>query len=81
MQEGSFTPWVREYMRNMFPKGDVPLWVREAMDVAGIDLEGIATAPVKEEERQKQRPGLASLQQVAALVKQMQEETQRRQQQ
>jgi hypothetical protein len=30
----------------MFPKGDVPVWVREAMVVADIDLEGVATMDV-----------------------------------
>ena len=30
----------------MFPKGDVPKWVREALEVAGIDLTGIATVPL-----------------------------------
>ena len=28
----------------MFPKGDVPIWVREAMAEAQIDLTGVATA-------------------------------------
>ena len=39
-----FPDWVRDYLRTMFPKGDVPQWVRDAMVVAGISLEGVATA-------------------------------------
>lgn len=45
-QEQRFPTFVREYLRTMFPRGDVPKWVREALEVAGIDLEGIATVPV-----------------------------------
>ncbi|GAX83611.1 hypothetical protein CEUSTIGMA_g11035.t1 [Chlamydomonas eustigma] len=41
-----FPDWVRNYLRKMFPKGDVPVWVREAMVVADIDLEGVATMDV-----------------------------------
>lgn len=39
MKAGRFHAWVRAYMRTMFPQGDVPVWVREAMEVAGIDLD------------------------------------------
>ncbi|KAK9110749.1 hypothetical protein Sjap_018809 [Stephania japonica] len=30
--------FVREFLKNMFPKGDVPEWVCNAMEVAGIDI-------------------------------------------
>ena len=33
-------------MRAMFPEGDVPVWVREAMVEAQIDLTGVATAEI-----------------------------------
>jgi hypothetical protein len=39
-----FPDWVRDYLTIMFPKGDVPQWVRDAMVVAGISLQGVATA-------------------------------------
>lgn len=42
-QEQRFPEWVREYLRTMFPAGDVPGWVRDAMAEAGIDLAGVAT--------------------------------------
>ena len=41
-----FPEWVRNYLRVMFPSGDVPNWVREAMAEAGIDLTGVAMAEV-----------------------------------
>ncbi|KAG2481869.1 hypothetical protein HYH03_019168 [Edaphochlamys debaryana] len=42
IEEQRFPDWVRNYLRTMFPKGDVPGWVRDAMVVAGISLEGVA---------------------------------------
>lgn len=33
-----FPQWVRAYMKGMFPQGDVPAWVVEALDAAGIPL-------------------------------------------
>ncbi len=44
LQDQVFPEWVRGYLQTMFPRGDVPLWVREAMQAAGIDLTGVATA-------------------------------------
>ncbi|GFR40021.1 hypothetical protein Agub_g556 [Astrephomene gubernaculifera] len=41
IEEQRFPEWVRNYLRTMFPKGDVPGWVRDAMAVAGISLEGV----------------------------------------
>ncbi|PNW75841.1 hypothetical protein CHLRE_12g558400v5 [Chlamydomonas reinhardtii] len=43
IEEQRFPEWVREYLRTMFPAGDVPGWVRDAMAEAGIDLAGVAT--------------------------------------
>lgn len=31
--------FVNDYMAKMFPKGDVPKWVRDALKVAGIELQ------------------------------------------
>ncbi|KAJ8433795.1 hypothetical protein Cgig2_025958 [Carnegiea gigantea] len=36
--EGSFPEFVCNFLRKMFPKGDVPEWVCNAMEVAGIDI-------------------------------------------
>jgi len=36
--EGRFPEFVRGFLRVQFPKGDVPQWVRNAMEVAGIDI-------------------------------------------
>ncbi|XP_025804633.1 queuine tRNA-ribosyltransferase catalytic subunit 1-like isoform X2 [Panicum hallii] len=36
--EGRFPEFVRGFLRAQFPKGDVPQWVRNAMEVAGIDI-------------------------------------------
>lgn len=36
--ENRFDEFVREFMRNYFPKGDVPKWCVDALHVAGIDL-------------------------------------------
>ncbi|GLC34723.1 hypothetical protein PLESTB_001230700 [Pleodorina starrii] len=41
IEEQRFPDWVRGYLGTMFPKGDVPGWVRDAMDAAGISLEGV----------------------------------------
>lgn len=42
IKEQRLPEWVRGYVAGMFPKGDVPQWVVDALDVAGISLEGIA---------------------------------------
>ncbi|XP_051188194.1 uncharacterized protein [Lolium perenne] len=36
--EGRFPEFVRGFLRVQFPKGDVPKWVHNAMEVAGIDI-------------------------------------------
>ncbi|XP_057469090.1 uncharacterized protein LOC130758259 isoform X3 [Actinidia eriantha] len=36
--EGRFPEFVRGFLQNMFPEGDVPEWVCNAMEVAGIDI-------------------------------------------
>lgn len=41
----TFPAFVRAFLADMYPKGDVPQWVRDAMVVAAISLEGIAFAP------------------------------------
>lgn len=42
IKEQRLPEWVRSYIAGMFPRGDVPQWVVDALDVAGISLEGIA---------------------------------------
>ncbi|XP_030506575.2 uncharacterized protein LOC115721420 isoform X2 [Cannabis sativa] len=36
--QGKFPEFVCEFLQTMFPKGDVPEWVCNAMEVAGIDI-------------------------------------------
>lgn len=36
--EGRFDEFVREFMRNYYPKGDYPQWCVDALKVAGISL-------------------------------------------
>nr|XP_024369111.1 queuine tRNA-ribosyltransferase catalytic subunit 1-like isoform X2 [Physcomitrium patens] len=36
--EGRFPEFVQSFLQKQFPKGDVPDWVCNAMDVAGIDI-------------------------------------------
>ncbi|CAA6664369.1 unnamed protein product [Spirodela intermedia] len=36
--EGRFPDFVREFLKAQFPRGDVPEWVCNAMEVAGIDI-------------------------------------------
>ncbi|XP_072977960.1 uncharacterized protein [Typha angustifolia] len=36
--EGHFPEFVRGFLRTQFPKGDVPEWVCNAMEVAGVDI-------------------------------------------
>ncbi|KAJ4758802.1 Queuine tRNA-ribosyltransferase catalytic subunit 1 [Rhynchospora pubera] len=43
--EGRFPEYVRGFLRTQFPKGDVPQWVCNAMEVAGIDISSCC-APV-----------------------------------
>lgn len=44
IREQALPEFVRGFLRRMFPYGDVPQWVVDALDVAGIALEGVATA-------------------------------------
>ncbi|EFJ52273.1 hypothetical protein VOLCADRAFT_55892 [Volvox carteri f. nagariensis] len=41
IEEQRFPEWVRNYLKTMFPKGDVPGWVRDAMAAADVSLEGV----------------------------------------
>ncbi|KAL6578368.1 hypothetical protein OROMI_010696 [Orobanche minor] len=41
--EGRFPQFVCKFLQNMFPKGDIPQWVCNAMDVAGIDISSCCT--------------------------------------
>lgn len=36
--QGQFPEFVRKFLLRMFPQGDVPQWVCNAMEVAGIDI-------------------------------------------
>ncbi|KAG0494672.1 hypothetical protein HPP92_005666 [Vanilla planifolia] len=36
--QGRFPEFVQGFLRTQFPNGDVPLWVCNAMEVAGIDI-------------------------------------------
>ena len=36
-----FPQWVCDYLGVMFPKGDVPGWVQDAMAEAGIDISSV----------------------------------------
>ncbi|GJM98748.1 hypothetical protein PR202_ga15785 [Eleusine coracana subsp. coracana] len=42
--EGRFPEFVRRFLRTQFPKGDVPKWVCNAMEVAGIDISECCTS-------------------------------------
>ncbi|XP_052201675.1 uncharacterized protein LOC127807678 isoform X2 [Diospyros lotus] len=39
--EGWFPEFVCDFLQKMFPKGDVPEWVCNAMEVAGIDISSV----------------------------------------
>ncbi|CAL5081526.1 unnamed protein product [Urochloa decumbens] len=55
--EGRFPEFVRGFLRAQFPKGDVPQWVRNAMEVAGIDIsECCASAKCHAPSFQEQQP-------------------------
>ncbi|KAM1734424.1 hypothetical protein ACFX11_019907 [Malus domestica] len=41
--EGRFPEFVCKFLQQMFPKGDVPEWVCDAMEVAGIDISSCCT--------------------------------------
>ncbi|KAG6504762.1 hypothetical protein ZIOFF_037109 [Zingiber officinale] len=41
--EGRFPEFVRGFLQTQFPKGDVPEWVCNAMEVAGIDISSCCT--------------------------------------
>lgn len=43
IKEQQLPDFVRSYVAGMFPGGDVPQWVVDALDFAGISLEGVAT--------------------------------------
>ncbi len=42
-QEQRFPEFVRGFLKDMYPKGDVPQWVQDAMVVAEISLDGVVT--------------------------------------
>lgn len=42
IKEQRLPEFVRGYVAGMFPAGDVPQWVVDALDFAGISLEGVA---------------------------------------
>jgi hypothetical protein len=42
IREQRLPEWVRGYIAGMFPRRDVPQWVVDALDVAGISLDGVA---------------------------------------
>lgn len=42
LREQRFPQWVRDFLACQYPSGDVPGWVRDAMEAAGISLEGVA---------------------------------------
>jgi hypothetical protein len=42
IKEQRLPDFVRGYVAGMFPQGDVPQWVVDALDFAGISLEGVA---------------------------------------
>eukprot|EP00199_Chlamydomonas_sp_CCMP681_P002077 CAMPEP_0119108094 /NCGR_PEP_ID=MMETSP1180-20130426/13465_1 /TAXON_ID=3052 ORGANISM="Chlamydomonas cf sp, Strain CCMP681" /NCGR_SAMPLE_ID=MMETSP1180 /ASSEMBLY_ACC=CAM_ASM_000741 /LENGTH=427 /DNA_ID=CAMNT_0007093677 /DNA_START=136 /DNA_END=1419 /DNA_ORIENTATION=+ len=46
IKEQRFPEFVRDFLRDLHPEGDVPGWVRDAMVVADISLQGVATAPL-----------------------------------
>ena len=45
---------MRAYLRVMFPQGEVPQWVRDAMAEAGIDLTGVVSTEVGAEPQQQE---------------------------
>lgn len=50
IQEQRYPEFVRQYVARQFPRGDVPQWVRDGCQLAGISLQGVATAPAPEAE-------------------------------
>lgn len=42
IKEQRLPDFVRGFVAGMFPAGDVPQWVVDALDFAGISLEGVA---------------------------------------
>jgi hypothetical protein len=66
IKEQRLPEWVRGFIAGMFPKRDVPQWVVDALDVAGIPLDGLADkAPAHEFEREL-RDGAYRVPQAAA---------------
>lgn len=43
IKEQRFPEFVRAYVAGLYPKQDVPQWVVDALQFAGISLEGVAT--------------------------------------
>lgn len=56
--EGRFPEFVCQFLQKMFPQGDVPEWVCNAMEVAGIDISScsapFSSLPSKVEDTQNQ---------------------------
>ena len=47
--EEAFCHYVRRFLSELFPRGDVPIWVVEALAVAGIDVADMKTAESSED--------------------------------
>jgi queuine tRNA-ribosyltransferase len=60
LQDQVFPEFVRGFLKDMFPAGDVPAWVRDAMAVAEISLEGVATTAPPPEAGQSAAPAAAA---------------------
>ena len=46
IEEQRLPDFVRGFLRDLHPQGDVPQWVCDALGAAGISLEDVATHPV-----------------------------------
>ncbi|KAL4457743.1 hypothetical protein ABPG75_012608 [Micractinium tetrahymenae] len=44
IKEGRYPEFVRQFVARQFPKGDIPDWVRDGCQLAGISLDGLAAA-------------------------------------
>ncbi len=60
IEAGQLPEFVRGYVKGMHPKGDVPQWVVDALDVAGISLEGVANSAPAHDFAREQSQGLAA---------------------
>jgi hypothetical protein len=38
--DGAYTAFVRGFLRDMYPRGDVPPWAIDALTYAGVDVRG-----------------------------------------